>query len=78
MKAGSKYHPLFEHLQTQTVTPVSMAFAEIEAILQSDLPRSARQRAWWSNRDSASALQAKAWIEAGYHVESVDLDAQRK
>ncbi len=54
MKAGSKYYPLFEYLQTQTVSPVAMTFAEVEAILRSSLPNSARQRAWWSNRDSAS------------------------
>lgn len=77
MKAGSKYYPLFEYLQTQAVAPVSMTFAEIEALLRSSLPKSSRQRAWWSNRDSASALQARAWIGAGYHVESVDLDTGR-
>ena len=77
MKAGSKYYPLFEYLQAQAVSPVSMTFTEIEARLQSSLPKSSRQRAWWSNRDSDSALQAKAWIEAGYHVETVDFDTQK-
>ena len=41
------------------------------------LPDSARsKRAWWSNR-SKGALQASAWMEAGYRVEDVDLDGQR-
>ncbi len=41
------------------------------------LPESARsKRAWWSNR-SKGALQASAWMEAGYRVEDVDLDRQQ-
>jgi len=41
------------------------------------LPDSARsKRAWWSNR-SKGALQASAWMEAGYRVENVDLDRQQ-
>lgn len=74
MKAGSKYYPLFEYLQTCADAPISLTFAEVEAILRSSLPRSSRQRAWWSNRDSASALQAAAWIQAGYQVKSIDFD----
>ena len=41
------------------------------------LPDSARsKRAWWSNR-TKGALQASAWMEAGYRVEDVDLDRQQ-
>lgn len=41
------------------------------------LPDSARnKRAWWSNR-SKGALQASAWMEAGYRVEDVDFEEQR-
>ena len=41
------------------------------------LPASARKRRnWWSNRDSASALQAGAWIQASYQVKTVDLKQQ--
>ena len=41
------------------------------------LPESARsKRAWWSNR-SKGALQASAWMEAGYRVEDVDIDRQQ-
>jgi len=41
------------------------------------LPESARsKRAWWSNR-TKDALQASAWMEAGYRVEDVDLDRQQ-
>jgi DNA-binding transcriptional regulator YiaG len=41
------------------------------------MPHSAQsKREWWSNR-SKGALQASAWMEAGYRVEDVDLDEQR-
>lgn len=78
MKIGSKYYPLFEHLQQQSKLDsseqVELTFNSIEQLLQRDLPNSAQKRAWWSNRDSTSALQAGAWVKAGYHVESVDFD----
>jgi DNA-binding transcriptional regulator YiaG len=77
MKPGSKYHPLFEYLQRQEQETVSLSFSDIEMVMDSLLPASARTRKnWWSNRDSASALQAGAWIRAGYHVEAVDLHHQ--
>lgn len=76
MKAGSKYYPLFAHLQQAAGEPVTLTFSQIEQMLGSSLPGSARQRAgWWSNR-SQGAVQAAAWMGAGYHVAKVDLAAQ--
>ena len=75
MKPGSKYYPLFAYLQGRDRAPLTLTLAEIETILQKPLPRSAhRQRAWWSNR-SAGAIQAQAWMAAGYHTRAVDLPA---
>lgn len=77
MKPGSKYYPLFEHLQHCHQAAVMLTFAEIETLMGCSLPESARRkRNWWSNRDSPSALQAIAWISAGYQVESVNLTQQ--
>lgn len=74
VKPGSKYYPLFERLKQCSPEKVSFSFEEIETIMGQALPASAhKQRAWWSNRDSDRALQAKAWIAAGYHVKSIDL-----
>ncbi len=74
IKPGSKYYPLFEHLQRCNQAETMLTFAEIEAFMGSPLPASAlSKKNWWSNRDSSSALQAGAWISAGYHIESVDL-----
>ncbi|WP_420643812.1 helix-turn-helix transcriptional regulator [Candidatus Leptofilum sp.] len=76
MKQGSKYFPLYSHLQQAAGQPVTLTFSQIEQLLRTNLPRSARGRAgWWSNR-SKGAVQASAWMDAGYHVQSVDLAAE--
>lgn len=78
IKPGSKYYPLFKHLQHCNQAATALTFLEIEALMGCSLPASARaKKNWWSNRDSASALQAGAWVSAGYQVNSVDLTQQR-
>ncbi len=77
MKEGSKYQPLLEYLCGSNEGEVTLTFAQIEALMNEALPESARsKRAWWSNR-SKGALQASAWMEAGYRVEDVDIDRQQ-
>jgi DNA-binding XRE family transcriptional regulator len=50
-----------------------MTFDQIESLIGGELPPSARAgRAFWSNR-SRGALQASAWMAAGFHVQAVDL-----
>ena len=52
-----------------------MAFSQIDQLVKR-LPQSARRRReWWDNAFDARA-QARAWQEAGWHVQSVDLDAE--
>jgi DNA-binding XRE family transcriptional regulator len=73
MKENSKYWRLYTHLQTCGQDELSLTFAEIERLLGTGLPNSARtRRAWWSNRNRG-AVQAKAWVEAGYQAETLDL-----
>lgn len=77
MKEGSKYHPLYDHLRQSGQDELTLTFAAIEALLGQRLPATARtQRAWWSNR-SQGAVQAAAWMGAGYHVEGLDLAAEQ-
>lgn len=77
MKIGSKYYPLYEHLQNCNQEAITLTFSEIEALMGCALPASAsKKKNWWSNRDSPSALQAFAWVRAGYQVASVDLVQQ--
>ncbi len=73
MKEGSKYHPLYVYLKQNQTTSLTLTLHTIEQILGIMLPNSARiQRGWWSNR-SKGALQARAWMQAGYHVTEIDL-----
>lgn len=75
MKVGSKYYPLFSRLQQAAGAPVTLQFSQIEQLLGSTLPASARsRRGWWSNR-SQGGVQAAAWMDAGYHVSQVDFEA---
>ena len=77
MKGGSKYQPLFEYLRQSSEQVVTLTIDEIEVILKNSLPSSARQsRGWWGNR-TKGALQATAWMEAGYIVEKIDLPEQQ-
>ncbi len=77
IEPGSKYYLLFEHLQHCNQAVIAFTFAEVEALMGCSLPALARaKKNWWSNRDSARALQAIAWVNAGYQVKAVDLPQQ--
>lgn len=73
LKPGSKYYPLHMYLRRVTESQLSLRLEAIECILGASLPRSAWEtRAFWSNR-TKGGVQAGAWLEAGFHVQSVDL-----
>jgi hypothetical protein len=78
--AGSgrgSYSPLGDHLRRLDVDEVALAFAEVERILGRPLPRSARRhRAWWANERSGTHSHARAWLEAGWRVDAVNLAAE--
>lgn len=77
MSLGNKYQALHLYLRQQYEDTVTLTFAAIEAMVGAPLPPSARtQRAWWSNR-SRGAVQAVAWMTAGYHVQIIDLTGEQ-
>lgn len=68
----TKYAPMTEFLMDQDTDRVRLDFAEVEKILRASLPRSADEyQAWWANDPSHS--QAKAWLEAGWQTENLNL-----
>lgn len=72
-----KYATLRAFLSARSESRLTMSFAEVAAAAKVNLPASAfRYPQWWQN-DAEHHVQAKAWIEAGYRTENVDLDAQR-
>jgi len=71
-----KYATLRTFLSEQSSPRIKMSFDQVAAAANVKLPASAyRYPQWWQN-DAAHHVQAKAWIEAGYKTENVDLDAQ--
>jgi DNA-binding transcriptional regulator YiaG len=74
MTPHGKYQPLQEYLRRQGQDTLTLTIDAIEELIGVRLPATARtQRAWWSNRRSG-AVQATAWMDAGYHIEAVDLE----
>jgi len=77
VKPETKYYNLYVHLRRSGEDQVVFTFGELERLINDQLPPSAFEgRDFWSNRRSGG-VQARAWMEAGYHVIEVDLDAQR-
>jgi DNA-binding transcriptional regulator YiaG len=74
MKRSSKYEGLYHFLAEASGDAIHLSFAEVERIIQDQLPPSARRDvAFWSNRQ-LGAVQASAWMSAGFRVASVDLE----
>lgn len=69
----SKYDPLREHLARLDDVVWAAKLDDVEKILGSDLPRSAREhRTWWAN-SGGSLVHQNAWLNAGWRVERTDL-----
>jgi hypothetical protein len=70
----TKYAPLRDFLEKQNRKLVPMSFADIEKLIGTSLPASARKhRPWWSNNPSNSVI-THAWLAAGYRTEQVDME----
>lgn len=72
----SKYAPVADLLR-RSRSRVTVTFAELDDLV-GGLPESARHhRGWWGNEASGGHVQARAWLEAGWRVESVTLTGGR-
>ena len=76
--ASGKYSLLCQYLQEQSgKETVTLTFHQIEDLIGQPLPNSAhRHSAWWANEKKGSHVQARAWMDAGWLVDSVDLILQ--
>lgn len=73
-RSASKYAGLGNHLKFRGAFTrlVKLSFARIDGLIGSNLPMDAyRHEAWWSN--SPSNTHAKAWLDAGWEVQEVNL-----
>ena len=71
-----KYDPLATFLKSNPTEEVALSFDEIEALLGARLPASRQYPAWWSNNPSNNPM-TRAWLEAGYRTERVNVEAGR-
>jgi len=72
-----KYTPLSEFLRSQRTNEIRMTFEQIERVIGNSLPPKAQHhRAWWSNNPSNNVM-TKAWLDAGFRSEQVDLAARK-
>ena len=75
--AVSKYEPLLQYLLKSDQVLATLSFTQVEEILDAQLPASARRYpAWWGNEVSGSHTQSNAWMDASYHTEHLNLNAQ--
>ena len=69
-----KYDALADYLRAQKRDEVPMTFEQIERLIGAKLPASHQYRAWWSN-NSFNSVMTKAWLEAGFRSEQVDMES---
>jgi hypothetical protein len=77
---AGKYTPLENYLRglPESQTEVTLGFQRIESIINAKLPSSAYEdRRWWDNVKEANHLNARAWSNAGWKIESLDVSQKR-
>ncbi|WP_425906843.1 DUF7662 domain-containing protein [Nitrobacter sp. TKz-YC02] len=62
------YDALRDYLKQQTQIEFVLSFAQIEQIIEDDLPRAAQRASWWdtTRAEKERMPQREACIEAGY------------
>ena len=77
---AGKYAPLEHYLRdiSDSQREVTLSFEQIERILNNKLPPSAYEyQAWWANEKEGNHVNARAWANAGWKVESLDFNKKR-
>ena len=77
--SGGRYAALADWLQNQPgrVDQIPLTFNQIEEIIKSDLPASARKhRAWWSN-DTVGHSHSQLWLDAGWRTTYINFSEGR-
>ncbi len=71
----SRYLALSQHLSQLDVDSIRLSFADVELLIGTPLPASAREhQAWWANsRTNDTHLWAHLWIRAGWEKSAVNL-----
>jgi CBS domain-containing protein len=81
-KIPGKYGPLQDWLSSQSGhiasgNEIQVSFHELESIIESPFPNTARKhRAWWANDYTSPHRHSLFWLRAGWKVENIDLTAE--
>ncbi len=68
-----KYDPLCRYLLNVSVDEMRLSFTDIERILGTPLPFSARRhQPWWANNAGHGHGHARAWLDAGWRTRNLD------
>ncbi len=74
-----KYVPLENYLRDLPATQkeITLSFVQIEGILKFKLPSSAYEdERWWVRNKEGNHINLRAWANAGWKIESVDVEKQ--
>ncbi|MBI5296601.1 MAG: hypothetical protein HY869_14075 [Chloroflexi bacterium] len=77
---AGKYTPLENYLRDLPASQkeVVLSFKQIEKILNDKLTASAYEdRRWWDHETEGNHVNARAWANAGWKVESVDFNRKQ-
>jgi len=73
-----RYDALTKWLRNQKKDRVKLCFEDLEDedVIGMTLPYTAWDRAWWTNERDRKSTQSRAWLDAGWKVQSVDPDRE--
>ena len=72
---AGKYMPLEKYLKElpKSTHEITLTFEQIEKILAFKLPSSAYEdRRWWDHEREGNHVNKRAWVNAGWKVDTVD------
>jgi len=76
---AGKYTPLETYLRDlpKGQREVTLRFEQVESILHAQLPESAYESgAWWEHEKEGNHVNTRAWTNAGWKMESLDVNAK--
>ncbi|MBP6209946.1 MAG: hypothetical protein KA473_10970 [Anaerolineales bacterium] len=77
---AGKYTPLEDYLRDLPANQkeVALSFEQIEKILNAKLPASAYEdQRWWDHETEGNHVNKRAWANAGWEIESVDVSRKQ-
>ncbi len=77
---AGKYTPLENYLRSlpDHQREITLGFDQVEKILNASLPSSAYEdQRWWLHEKEGNHVSTRAWTNAGWRIESVDVGQQK-